>query len=134
MQGKANWQGKEIEGRYHGLSTYFIRHEIGIVPDYVHHLYFTIEFFDNKDAVEQIESWLGEQFIISIETSKDKYHLLTPNMKVWAHIIYRIDDELPHDLKETDSIFIDKGKYNVLCFIKHQAYKVNPIDYSNDKV
>ena len=134
MQGKSNWQGKEIEGRFHGLTTYFIRKEIGEIPKGVSHLYFTIEFLDTPNGIEQIESYLGVPYIVSIETSKDKYHLITPNMKVWAHIIYRIDDAFPHDLKETDSIFIDKEKYNVLCFNKYQAYKVNPIDYSNDIV
>jgi len=134
MQGKSNWQGKEIEGRFHSMPTYFIRNKIGKIPLFIYHLYFTIEFFDTLNGIKEIETYLGQKYVVSIEINKEKYNLLTPNMKVWAHIIYRIDDAFPHDLKETDSIFIDKEKYNVLCFTKHQAYKVNSIDYSNDIV
>ena len=133
MQGKNNWIGKECEGRYHGLNTYFVRYKIDDnIPETTKHIYFTQEYVHSNN-IDTIESFLGD-FAVSIEVTKHNYKLITPNMKVWAHLIYRIEDEIPFDLKETDSIFIDKGTYNVLCFTKHQALKVNPIDYSNDIV
>ena len=136
MQGKSNWYGKEVEGRLHGLLTKFIRYEVGSldIPD-LQHLYFTKEFIDTVDnAAKQIEDLsINTKYMISVECNSANYHKITPNMKVRCHLIYRIEDDMPFDLKETDSIFIDKKEmYNVLCFTKHQAYKVTPIDYSND--
>jgi hypothetical protein len=132
MQGKDNWIGIECEGRLFGLKTYFIRFKVGNIPTDIMHLYFTREFLLQDNAQEIIESYLFKKYIVTIETNKLTYNSITPNMKVKAHIIYRIEDSIPFDLKETDSIFIDKDTYNVLCFNKHQAYKVNPIDYSKD--
>jgi hypothetical protein len=134
MQGKENWIGIECEGRLIGLKTYFIRYKIGKIPKDIVHLYFTREFFTISNSLEIIESYLTSNYVITLETNKDTYYRITPNMKVKAHIIYRINDEIPFDLKETDSIFIDKDTYNVLCFSKYQSYKVTPIDYSKDIV
>ena len=136
MQGKKNWYGKEIEGRYHGLLTKFIRYELGDIdiPN-LQHLYFTKEFLDEiPDASSQIEYLcINTKHIISVECNKENYDKITPNIKVRCHLIYRVIDSNPFELKETDSIFIDKeGMYNVLCFTKHQALKTTPIDYSND--
>lgn len=132
MQGKPNWIGIECEGRLIGLKTYFIRYYAGQIPKGIVQVYFTREFLLTKGAKKVIESYLTSNYVVTIETNKQTYHSITPNMKVKAHIIYRIEDEIPFDLKETDSIFIDKDTYNVLCFTKHQSYKVNPIDYSKD--
>lgn len=134
MQGKDNWFGVECEGRLFGINTYFIRYAVGNVPKEAKHIYFTREFLKTKNFEKDIERFLFSDYIVSIETNKQTYKYITPNMKVKAHIIYRIEDTIPFDLKETDGIFIDKDTYNVLCFQKHQAYKVNPIDYSKDKV
>lgn len=131
MEGKDYWYGKEVEGRLFGLFTLFNRNKLGIVTDKVRHLYFTIEFWQIKNSAEQIESFLLN-YPVSIEVDEDTYKLVTPNMKVHAHIIYRIQDKNIFDLKETDSLFIDGNMYNVLCFTKHNAYNVNYTDYSND--
>jgi hypothetical protein len=132
MQGKDNWIGIECEGRLYGIKTYFIRHKIGKIPADIFHLYFTREFLLIEGAESIIESYLFQKYTITVETNKETYKYITPNIKVKAHIIYRIEDSTPFDLKETDSIFIDKDTYNVLCYNKYQAYKVNPIDYSKD--
>lgn len=131
MKGKSYWYGKEVEGRLFGLYTLFNRHELGEITDKVQHLYFTIEFWENKDCVEIMESLLLD-YPISIEVNEEVYKYVTPNMKVRAHLIYRIQDKNVFDLKETDSVFVDGNMYNVLCFTKHNALKVNYTDYSND--
>jgi len=131
MQGKSNWIGVECEGRLFGLLTYFIRYSVGTIPNNIKHLYFTREFLIQENAIPLIESYLLD-YMITIECNKETYKLITPNMKVRSHIIYRIEDNIPFDLKETDSIFIDKDTYNVLCYNKYQALKVTPIDYSRD--
>ena len=95
------------------------------------HLYFTVEFWELKNAAEQIEFWLLK-YPISVEVTSETYKHLTPNIKVRAHIIYRVKDKNVFDLKETDSVFVDGNMFNVLCFTKHNALKVNYNDYSND--
>ena len=68
------------------------------------------------------------------EVDSETYLLLTPTLKVKAHIIYRIKDKNVFDLKETDSIFLDGNTFNVLCFTKHNSLKANYNDYANDKL
>jgi len=131
MKGEASWYGKEVEGRLYGLNTLFCRHEIGFIKPETVHLYFTIEFWETENCIENIEKFLIK-YVISIEVNEETYKYVTPNMKVRAHLIYRIKDKNIFDLKETDSIFIDGDMYNVLCYTKHNALKVGYNDYSND--
>lgn len=137
MIGKKNWYGKEVEGRLYGLNTKFIRYEVGELDPYeVQHLYFTREFLETEGGIEQIEFFcINSKYMISVECNKNTFNLLTPNIKVRAHLIYRVVEDNIFKLKETDSIFIDTEEpYNVLCFTKHNSLKVTPNDYSNDKL
>lgn len=131
MKGKDCWYGKEVEGRLFGLYTLFCRYKIGKIKKSVKHIYFTIEFWETENAINDIENLLLD-YPVSIEVNEATYKHLTPNMKVRAHIIYRVKDKNIFDIKETDSVFIDGNMYNVLCFTKHNALKVNYNDYSND--
>jgi len=133
MQGKSNWIGYECEGRLIGLLTYFVRYDVDYIPPNIRHIYFTKEFLLTENYEAIINSYLSK-YMVTIECNIDTYKHLTPNMNAWAHIIYRIEDSIPFDLKDTDSIFIDKQVYNVLCFTKGTAYKVQPSDYSKDLV
>lgn len=132
MRGKDFWYGKEVEGRLYGIYTLFNRNKLGIINDKVKHLYFTIEFWNVNNCIDIMEEYM-HKYPVSIEVDNNKYNLLTPNLKVNCHIIYRIKDKNVFDLKNTDSIFIDGEIFNVLCFNKYNAMKVNYIDYSNDK-
>lgn len=131
MRGKDYWYGKEVEGRLFGLYTLFNRNLVGVITKDVQHLYFTVEFWELNNAAELIEN-LMLRFPVSVEVTNETYKHLTPNIKVRAHIIYRVKDKNVFDLKETDSVFVDGNMFNVLCFTKHNALKVNYNDYSND--
>ena len=133
MQGKDYWYGKEVEGRLFGLFTLFNRYKQGVITKNVHHLYYTIEFWNVESAVSIMESYV-EDYQVSIEVDAKTYKKLTPTLKVKAHIIYRIKDKNVFDLKETDSIFLDGDVFNVLCLSKYNYLKVNYNDYSNDKL
>jgi len=135
MQKKNNWYGKEVEGRLYGIETKFIRYEIGeIDPVKVKHLYFTKEFLETKGGVEQIEDLcINSNYMISVECNNKNYHLLTPNIKVRTHLIYRVVDDNIFNLKPTDSVFIDKTEpYHVICFTKYNGLAVQPNDYKDD--
>lgn len=131
MQGKDYWYGREVEGRLFGLYTLFNRHKQGEITNKVHHLYYTIEFWNVRNAISIMESFV-EDYQISIEVDSETYLLLTPTLKVKAHIIYRIKDTNVFDLKDTDSIFVDGNTFNVLCFTKHNSLRVKYNDYAND--
>ena len=131
MRGKDYWDGKEVECRLFGLHTLFNRNKVGVITKDVQHLYFTVEFWELENAEELIEYWMLK-YPVSVEVTNETYKHLTPNIKVRAHIIYRIKDKNVFDLKETDSVFVDGNMFNVLCFTKHNALKVNYNDYSND--
>ena len=135
MEGKANWYGIECEGRYSGLFTYFVRHSIEQdIDGRIQHIYFTKEFvkdITNAKIIEEIS--IKNEYVVSVEVTKENYQFITPNIRVRCHLIYRIVDDNPFELKDTDSIFIDKtNMYNVLCFTKHNALVVKPSDYSKD--
>ena len=135
MEGKSNWYGIECEGRYCGLFTHFVRYSISKTIDKrTQHIYFTKEYLVDENAAQTIEQLtMDSSYVVSVEVNKTNWKYVSPNMKVRCHLIYRIVDDYPFELKNTDSIFIDKtGMYNVLCFTKHNALVVKPEDYSKD--
>ncbi len=133
MQGKDNWKGHECEGRLHGVKTYFVRNEIGTVPDDCLHVYFTREYLHEISNLRHLEEFVTKtNKFVTIECNKQTFSKLTPNMRVRAHLIYRIEDEVPHKLKSTDEVMIDFDTYNVLCFTKWQALHVSHADYARD--
>lgn len=131
MRGHDYWYGKEVEGRLYGLWTMICRHKVGPINSKVKHLYFTIEFWGVEDCLEIFEDAILNH-TVSIEVDEYVYDRIPSNVKVRAHLIYRIKDKNVFDLKETDSVFVDGESYNVLCFTKHNALKVGYDDYSND--
>ncbi len=128
MEGKEYWYGKEVEGRLYGLWTMFCRHKVGPIDKKISHLYFTIEFWEVENCIEIFEDAILNH-TISIEVNELVYNRIPSNVKVRAHLIYRIKDKNVFDLKETDSIFLDGEMYNVLCFTKHNNLKVGYNDY-----
>ena len=135
MESKSNWYGIECEGRLSGLFTHFVRYKIADdIDERTQHIYFTKEFLTSADKAKIIEEiTINTGYIVSVEVNKDNWKYVSPNMRVRCHLIYRIVDDNPFQLKNTDSIFIDKPTmYNVLCFTKHNALVVEPQDYSKD--
>lgn len=133
MLGQKNWLGIECEGRYAGLKTMFVRAEYETPPEDYSHIYFTREFLIDKENVLFLEKFiLDTTKCVTIECNNETYKYLTPNMKVRAHIIYRIEDTNVNKLKHTDEVMIDCGVYNVLCFTKLTGMQVSYADYAND--
>lgn len=135
MNNKSNWYGIECEGRYQGLFTYFVRYSIGSkINKKTQHIYFTKEYLSSNSNAEIIESIAIEnKYIVSVEVNKKNWKYITPNIRVRCHLIYRIIDSIPFELKQNDSIFIDSSTmYNVLCYTKCNALIVKPEDYSKD--
>ncbi len=133
MQGQENWIGTECEGRLHGLKTLFVRNQFKNPPSDCHHVYFTREFLCYEKNILFLENYLLHTTkCVTIECNNETYKLLTPNMKVRAHIIYRIEDASIHKLKPTDEIMIDAETFNVLCYTKLNGMEVSYADYVSD--
>ena len=109
MYGKDQWIGKEVEGRYSDILTYFVR-DLSFGLDLVEHYheyphyYFTIEYMKNcgkdSDEIRQIRTIL---------------------------------DKTVQKLKQTDTLSIDAGWYRVHQITKCNLMEINPDNYKFDR-
>jgi len=141
MYGKAQWKGKEVEGRYSDMMTYFVRDlEFGFHEDLNEypHYYFTIEYmkkcYEETDEINQIRHILDKtNCVVTIEANDITLKQLPPDLFNRCHIIYRIHDENVQKLKKTDTLSIDAGWYRVHQIMKCNLMEINPDDYKFDE-
>ena len=143
MYGKDQWIGKEVEGRYSDILTYFVR-DLSFGLDLVKnleeypHYYFTIEYMKNcskdNDEINQIRYILDKtNCAVTIEANDTTLKQLPPDLFNRCHIIYRINDENVQKLKETDTLSIDAGWYRVHQVTKCNMMEINPDNYKFDR-
>ena len=148
MYGKHQWKGREVEGRYSDLMTFFIRDlnhnikktyglEVENFNEYPHY-YFTIEFMKKsmKDEkyLESIRRILDESnCAVTIEATKDTLDTIKPDLFNRCHIIYRIADPYLEMLKDTDTLSIDAGWYRVHQVTKCNMMEIQPDNYKFDE-
>jgi len=148
MYGKHQWKGREVEGRYSDLMTFFIRDlnhnmkstyglEVKSIISYPHY-YFTIEFMKKsmKDEkyLETIRGILNEsKSAVTIEATKDTLDTIKPDLFNRCHIIYRINDPYLEMLKDTDTLSIDAGWYRVHQVTKCNMMEISPDNYKFDE-
>lgn len=148
MYGKHQWKGREVEGRYSDLMTFFIRDlnhnikktyglEVENFNEYPHY-YFTIEFMKKsmKDEkyLESIRRILDESnCAVTIEATKDTLDTIKPDLFNRCHIIYRIADPYLEMLKDTDTLSIDAGWYRVHQVTKCNMMEISPDNYKFDE-
>ena len=148
MYGKHQWKGREVEGRYSDLMTFFIRDlnhnikktyglEVENFNEYPHY-YFTIEFMKKsmKDEkyLESIRRILDESnCAVTIEATKDTLDTIKPDLFNRCHIIYRIADPYLEMLKDTDTLSIDAGWYRVHQVTKCNMMEIQPDNYRFDE-
>ena len=128
MYGKHQWKGREVEGRYSDMMTFFIRDlnhnmrstyglEVKNLNEYPHY-YFTIEFMKKSMKDEKyLETlrWILDESnsVVTIEASNETVDTIKPDLFNRCHIIYRIADPYLEMLKATDTLSIDAGWYRV---------------------
>lgn len=148
MYGKHQWKGREVEGRYSDLMTFFVRDlnhnikktyglEVENFNEYPHY-YFTIEFMKKsmKDEkyLESIRRILDESnCAVTIEATKDTLDTIKPDLFNRCHIIYRIADPYLEMLKDTDTLSIDAGWYRVHQVTKCNMMEISPDNYKFDE-
>ena len=148
MYGKHQWKGREVEGRYSDLMTFFVRDlnhnikktyglEVENFNEYPHY-YFTIEFMKKsmKDEkyLESIRRILDESnCAVTIEATKDTLDTIKPDLFNRCHIIYSISDPYLEMLKDTDTLSIDAGWYRVHQVTKCNMMEIQPDNYKFDE-
>ena len=147
MYGKNQWRGREVEGRYSDMMTWFIRslnEDNGLdvsITDYPHY-YFTIEYMNRIfqthttgiPELEIIRTILDStNNVVTIEANKHTLDELPPDLVNRCHIIYRIQDNALQKLKDTDTLSIDAGWYRVHQIMKCNMMEMNPDNYKFDE-
>jgi hypothetical protein len=142
MYGKDQWIGREVEGRYSDMMTFFVRDigdgiDVDDLSQYPHY-YFTIEYMkksllDNDKYLPAIREILDTtNNVVTLEASNATFDALPPDLFNRCHIIYRINDGAVQKLKETDTLSIDAGWYRVHQITKCNMMEINPDNYKFD--
>ena len=147
MYGKNQWRGREVEGRYSDIMTWFVRslnEDQGLdvsITDYPHY-YFTIEYMNRIyqhtsieiPEIETIRTILDStNNVVTIEADKHTLDELPPDLVNRCHIIYRIQDTALQKLKDTDTLSIDAGWYRVHQIMKCNMMEMTPDNYKFDE-
>jgi len=148
MYGKKQWFGREVEGRYSDLMTFFVREldqtnensyglDITRITDYPHY-YFTIEFMmqckENTPFVMAIR-WIldNSNVAVTVEANTATIKQIPPDLINRCHIIYRIADDALQVLKSTDTVSIDAGWYRCHMIAKMHMQETKPSSYMYDQ-
>ena len=148
MYGKDQWRGREVEGRYSDMMTYFVRDigegiDVKDIQEYPHY-YFTIEYMktamnsDRWQNKENLYTPIREildttNCVVTIEANNDVLNNLPPDIFNRCHVIYRIQDEALQKLKDTDTFSVDAGWYRVHQVTKCNMMEINPDNYKFDE-
>ena len=148
MYGKNQWKGREVEGRYSDLMTFFVREldfnnknsyglDIKNLNEYPHY-YFTIEFMKKSLKEEHYLETLrcildNSNSAVTIEANEETLTAIKPDLFNRCHIIYRISDPYLEMLKATDTLSIDAGWYRVHQVTKCNMMEISPDNYKFDE-
>jgi len=148
MYGKHQWKGREVEGRYSDMMTFFVRDlnhklessyglEVKNLNEYPHY-YFTIKYMKKSIADEKyLETirWIldNSNSVVTIEANNETITAIKPDLFNRCHVIYRINDVYLEMLKDTDTLSIDAGWYRVHQVTKCNMMEINPDNYKFDE-
>lgn len=142
MYGKKQWRGREVEGRYSDLMTFFVRDlvdnklSVKTYNEYPHY-YFTIEYMkqiqNNGQYMSVIRHILDTtNCAVTIEANNTTIKNIPPDLFNRCHIIYRVVDDAVQLLKDTDTFSVDAGWYRVHQITKCNMMEINPDNYKFD--
>lgn len=149
MYGKKVWRGKEVEGRYSDIMTYFVREldkdiETDMIAMYPH-FYFTIEYVTKmligaggnstkEFYLTQIRTILDNSYnAVTLEANSETLKKIPVDLINRCHIIYRVQDDALQYLKDTDTFSVDAGWYRVSQVTKCNMMHINPDNYKFDE-
>ena len=143
MYGKPQWRGREVEGRYSDIMTFFVRElvdnklSVKTYNEYPHY-YFTIEYMkqiqNNGQYMSIIRHILDDtNCVVTLEANNTTIKNLPPDLFNRCHIIYRVQDDAVQLLKDTDTFSVDAGWYRVHQITKCNMMEINPDNYKFDE-
>jgi len=150
MYGKKQWRGREVEGRYSDIMTFFVRELVDnklSVKEYNEcpHYYFTIEYMrkinttttlsiDARTYLTVIRDILDStNCAVTIEADALTLKNIPTDLVNRCHIIYRIQDDALQVLKDTDTLSIDAGWYRCHMIAKMHMQETKPSSYMYDE-
>lgn len=134
MTGKAFFYGKEVEGRFTGIETVFIRSKIPSDVERFPHIYFTFEAVGGllKAKWEWVREKLDKGVLISIEVNEKNIKQIPLDVSNRVHLLLRISAPIAATLKNTDTIAIDVAPFSVLLSTVLSFQRTFPQNYSED--
>jgi hypothetical protein len=143
MYGKKQWRGREVEGRYSDIMTFFVRELVDnklSVKEYKEypHYYFTIEYMRQIQSNAQYLSVIRHildttNCAVTIEADKGTLKNIPVDLVNRCHIIYRIQDDALQVLKDTDTFSVDAGWYRCHMIAKMHMQETKPTSYMYDE-
>ena len=150
MYGKHQWRGREVEGRYSDIMTFFVRELVDnklSVKEYNEypHYYFTIEYMRKINTATTLSSDARTYLTVirdildttncavTIEADTGTLQNIPVDLVNRCHIIYRIQDDALQVLKDTDTLSIDAGWYRCHMIAKMHMQETTPDSYKFDE-
>lgn len=131
------WFGPEVEGRYTGLETFFVRS--GFPPDDLTSMYPHCYITNNMVSIATDEDWnkcidyiTNENKIVTIEFDEGQLDLIPARLRNIAHLLLRIQSKDIAKLKSTDTVAVDAETYNCWTISKYNMQKVSNENYAVD--
>ena len=150
MYGKQQWRGREVEGRYSDIMTFFVRELVDnklSVKEYTEypHYYFTIEYMRKINTKQSLSETARTYLtvirdildttncVVTIEADMHTLKNIPADLVNRCHIIYRIQDDALQVLKDTDTLSIDAGWYRCHMIAKMHMQETKPSSYMYDE-
>lgn len=150
MYGKKQWRGREVEGRYSDIMTFFVRELVDnklSVKEYTEypHYYFTIEYMRKINTKQSLSETARTYLtvirdildttncVVTIEADTHTLKNIPTDLVNRCHIIYRIQDDALQVLKDTDTLSIDAGWYRCHMIAKMHMQETKPSSYMYDE-
>ena len=133
------WVGKEVEGRFQGLPTLFIKgnQKIKIISEKLNkcsrisHLYFGAGNQSSFSNYYVIRHFIEKGYLVTYEIYLNDINKVQNDILESCHIIATIPNYNIDKLKLTDTVKIEGT--NIYCMTKGQCYVNSRSLYNNDK-
>ena len=126
------WVGPEAEGILKGISTLFIKGDLGldiILNSEIPHIFFTKEF-NNWDIIRSVLD--AQTKLVTVEVWDNDIYEIPWDVKTRVRLLVRIEADWIGYLKDTDCIIIGQD-YQGIAFVKGMSIQSKPDDYQWDK-
>lgn len=133
------WTGKEVEGRFKGLTTLFIvgdqtiqniQDKISKLTVPISHLYFGAGYQSRVLNYDTIRYFILQDYLITYEVFLEDVDKVPQDILMHCHIIACIKQENVRKLKVTDTIKLETSSM-VYCVTKEQLVKTSLSDYQD---